>query len=192
MNYCEKCRNLCEEEYCQTCNNTQPLRPVQNDDYCYFVKTGRTFGERLCKHFEGANIPCALVPEGDGVRAKLGIPLENCILYVPYEFFGKACNIYDYLTVDNVTDLLRKDLLENEDKWVVKGERLAKKMMKKLKCSSMEEFFDACYDCVKNAVKIVDDGIIGAGPERQIIVYAQGKTIMFNSDTYEILYASLA
>lgn len=92
--YCENCRILNEQDYCQSCGK-ENLRNPNKNDFCFLVEVDSMFGEILKGVFKEENIPCVGIPSGNGVRSLFALKLENLKLFVPYEFFDRAKEYLD-------------------------------------------------------------------------------------------------
>ena len=112
MKYCESCRALCESDCCSICENTE-LREVRPDDYCILTECAEDFGGLLKYTLADMDIPCALMPFGNGARSAFGLNLGNFRVFVPYQHFEASKDVLDQLTYDP-TDELRKEGVARE------------------------------------------------------------------------------
>ena len=76
MNYCEKCKRLCEEEFCSFCGNKK-LRKAEADDFCFLFECDAAFGDMFAGILKDEGIACVLMPSGSGVRTHFALNLEN-------------------------------------------------------------------------------------------------------------------
>ncbi len=186
MKYCENCRALCESDCCSICESTE-LREVKGDDYCYLTECAENFGELLNVTLTDMQIPCALMPFGNGARSALGLNLGNFRVFVPYEYYENARDVLDQLTY-NPTEDFRKDLLENEARWHINGKFAQKRMRRKLRLADGQDLVSCVKQAVVSATEILDDGAITSCTEggHYIAIKINDRKVWFNSATYEI------
>lgn len=93
MYYCEKCKLLNDDIKCKECEKT-PLPPVQANDICFVVQLCYMRATMFKEALKSRNIPVFSVPFGFSLRMKSS---DDRNIYVPYEFFNEATDIYDRL-----------------------------------------------------------------------------------------------
>ena len=188
MYYCEECKELNEQMECESCGK-RALRYVTHNDFCLLVTCEQTLGDMICFSLEENKIESAKIPFGDGARTALGLGLGNYAIYVPYKHYEQAREIAEYYTADP-TIQIKKELLDNLDKWHVSSERAEKKIRKKLKLSDEQDLFDYVKGEVEVSQSISDEGLISTCTEggHYILVRVSNriKIIWFNSKTFEI------
>lgn len=184
--YCEECKLLVNGEICPECGS-ENLREPKDEDFCFLVECRHDFGEMLKDALDDEDIECALVPWGNGVRSKFGLPLENYKIYVPYKEVEKAVEILKEFIGEPPIEKLRKKLLENAAEWHMK-ESFAKKIRKKLKLEKDDDIFAAIEEGVKNSDTIEDKGLMGTfyPPAHGILVRIDGVVLWFSDETFEI------
>lgn len=188
MNYCEKCKMLCETDSCPTCNNKK-LREVMPNDYCFVMECDRGFGDSLAEALQKEGAQCALIPCGTGVSTFFGLPLEHYEVYVPYKDYELANEWVTFFSSAPTTEELRMQLLENFDKWHILSSFTARKIRKKLKIGKDEDLFAAIKNCVENATSIEDKGFMysfqveGHG----LAVETLDNILWFSAENYEII-----
>ena len=170
--------------------NGTELHGVNADEFRLLIRCEHLFGEMLRDALEDERIPCALVPDGHGMESAFAIPLSYYNVYVPNEFYDRAAAVCDVLCPDPAEDL-RRDLLENAPRFHVAKPSVAKKMRKALKLPETVDLFAVCEERIKAAHSITDGGTIFSSKEaaHYIVVLADGVRLMFNSETYELIYA---
>ena len=104
MNYCEKCNCRVESSYCQVCG-TKKVRPINDDDFCYFV----TINAMWCEMFEDAltdnQIDCVCVPHyTHNVTPFNAGRADSRRVYIRYANISKATEIYNELFSGQSTD----------------------------------------------------------------------------------------
>ncbi len=186
MKYCENCRALCQDDCCEICESTE-LRDVRPEDYCILTECAEDFGGLLKYTLADMDIPCALMPFGNGARSAFGLNLGNYRVFVPYRFYEESKDVLDQLTYDPTEDF-RKDLLENEGKWHINGKFAQKRMRRKLKIAENEDLLSCIKHEVVHATEISDDGVITSCTEggHYIALKINERKVWFNSATYEI------
>ena len=186
MKYCENCRTLCENDTCDICDSTE-LRDVLPEDYCILTECAEDFGGLLKNTLADLDIPCALMPFGNGARSAFGLNLGHYRVFVQYRDFETSKDVLDQLTYDP-TEELRKVLLENEGKWHIKGKFAQKRMRRKHKIPENEETYAFIKRALENTSSITDEGAISDCTEggHYLSVLCNDRKIWFNSVTYEI------
>lgn len=186
--YCEKCKLICEEEFCDSCGNKK-LRPPENNDFCFLIEIDSMFGAMFENILKEERIPCADIPVGNGVRSCFALKLENHRLYVPFEFLSKARQLINEL-LDTFNETQNRDLIKNVDKLyiVIRSE---KKIRKILKLASEESLVDYCKDKIIHADTIAYEGKISSCIKGgcYLFVYKDDEVFIVNSVTYEIISA---
>ena len=187
MLYCEKCKRLCEDGRCPICDS-ENLRDARPSDFCFLTECDERTGEMLKDALEQDGINCALLPFGSGVRAAFGLSLGNYAVFVPFEHYEVANEIFALFN-DDFTDDLKGALLENISRWHLKKPTFEKKLRKKLKFDADKDFFDCIKEAINVSDEISDEGLITTCVEggHYIAVKTGGKIIWFNSATYEII-----
>ncbi|MBO5328568.1 MAG: hypothetical protein J6B04_05280 [Clostridia bacterium] len=186
MFYCDKCKTLCEDNICNNCGAS--LRVADKGDFCFFTECDNYFGEILKDAFDKNKIPSSFLPYGSGVSTNFACKLENYRVYVPYEFYNAAVDVYNFF-YDDLTEEYKNKLLKNIGEWYLKSERFEKKIKKTLKLLENKNLAEFLKKEIKNAESISDQGAIGGCKSggHYLYVRANNCTIMFNSATYEVL-----
>ena len=187
MKYCENCRALCQHDVCDICESAE-LREVLPEDYCILTECAEDFGGLLKNTLEDMDIPCALMPFGNGARSAFGLSLGKYRVFVQYRDYETSKDVLDQLTYDPTEDL-RKDLLDNREKWHINGFFAKRRMRRKFQIAKEEDLIDFVARAVGGAAKITDDGAISDCPEggHYIAVMVNDRKLWLNSATYEIL-----
>ena len=164
------------------------MREVEDGDFCLLVECLQNEGEILKSFLEAEEIPCVLMPSGNGLRTVLGLNLENYKVFVPYQFYDKASEMVDFISNDS-TEQLKERLLEHIELWHFKNESSEKKFRKKFELKKDADLLFYIKEEVSQALLIADEGLIYACSERGhfIAVKSEQGNILFNSATYEIL-----
>lgn len=189
MNYCDKCNCISNLTCCPFCGN-DAVRKAENNDFCFLTQTDAMSGKMTEDIFKQENIPCALTPSGNGIRTAFGMKLENFKIYVPFEYYDRACEILNGFS-DKLCDDLRKVLTENIHKLNISA-RVEKKTRKKLRSPDETDLVSCLADIILNAENIEDKGRITSCVKggRYIFVYGENVTVVLNSVTYEIISVS--
>lgn len=134
-----------------------------------------------------ADIPCVSVPCGNGIRSLFALKLENCKIYVPFEFLDKAVNMLAQVA-EHRDAVYRKDISDNIDKLKINS-RLEKKLKKKLKILNEEDVIEFCRLTILRAQKFAEKGLIGScvNGGHYVFIESENLVIIINSATYEIL-----
>lgn len=189
MKYCEKCKVLCEDDFCTKCNTTE-IRSVNDDDFCLFFESGAEFGELFKETMESSGAVCVLVPYGDGTLSRLGVKIGYQV-YVPYRYMDVAKNVYRILDSRPSKEDLRKKLLDNIENWFINSDKNLKKIIKKLKITKGADVFDFIIGFVKNADNVVFYRHINGFVEsdRDAVCVTKGKaSVWFDLETFEIIF----
>ena len=188
MNYCEKCKVVCEEDQCPTCDS-KGLRAVAPDDFCFLLECERAFGDSLEEALEKEGIRCELISCGTGVRSLFGLPLENCEVYVLYRDYNAAKEWVSFFSSAPTTEELKAHLLANFDKWNINSRFTARKIRKKLKLTKDADVLAALKVCVENATSIEDKVYMYSFEnEGHGLAVKSGEHIFwFSAETYKIL-----
>ena len=95
MLYCKDCQRLVEGPVCRFCRNTK-LRVPLDADFCMVAELNYPQAEMLKELYADNGVVCTERSVlGAGITVKLGINLERVRLYVPYEQFALAQELYD-------------------------------------------------------------------------------------------------
>ena len=95
MQYCTDCKRLVEGPACRYCGNTK-LRVPLDADFCMIAELSYPQAEMLKELYEDNGIPCTERSiYGAGITVKLGSNLDRIRLYVPYERYTLAQELYD-------------------------------------------------------------------------------------------------
>lgn len=102
MNYCEKCNCQVEGQYCKVCG-TNNVRPIDDNDFCYFV----TINAMWCEMFEDAlkhnEIDAVCVPHYTyNVTPFNAGRADSRRVYLRYGNLDKAKEIYAELFGDHI------------------------------------------------------------------------------------------
>ena len=188
--YCEKCCVLNEQSECVRCGKKN-LRNPEKGDYCFLTEIDSMFGEMFKGILEEENILYAASPSGYGIRAAFALGPRNLRIFVGYEFFDRAKELFDENFIFS-EETENGNLRENLDKLFVpvRGE---KKIKKALKLAEDDNLIDYCVDRIKNADKIVNEGKITGCTKggEYLFVYKNNELIIINSVTYEIISAQM-
>ena len=187
MKYCEICNLLSDSESCPVCGN-EKLREVAPDDFCFLTECWQASGDALRDALQNKGVECALLPWGNGARSAFGLRLEKYRVYVPYKDYEIAAELFDLISGGTASNELRKELLQNVDKWHVVGDATLKKIRKKLKISENADVFEGIKEFVIKAESIEDRGMILCGT-RQVrgVTAEKGKIVLwFSFEDFEI------
>lgn len=162
------------------------LRAAKDEDFCFLTEADTMTCGMLETCLKQENIPFAAIPCGTGVRTAFGRHLENSKIYVPFAAYRQASEITDTFSRD-LTDVWRRELLDNIGKWHAMPER-KRKFAKKGSCRKSR----VCLYCAKKWYGVAADrgcgrisGCVSGG--HYLFVYADTTVVIFNSVTYEIL-----
>lgn len=187
--YCDNCFAVSEKGYCPVCG-AKKIRAVKAEDFCLLLETGAQYCNEIISAFEDENLPYSALPYGSGVESKLGLPLSNYRLFVPYACYDRAKEIVSDL--ENFrTEKSRSVILENYDSFhVLKATE--NKIRKKFKISDDTDFFVWCENVVKSAHRIIDEGNITSCRQggHYLFCYTKDVALAINSVTYEIISAT--
>lgn len=186
MKYCENCYCLSTQERCPLCGNKR-LRQVREDDFCLLLEENTAYCNMLMEVFKENGIDYSVIPYGDGTRTRLGLPLENYRLFVPYHAWEEAKELIRQIEAAR-SEELKVDLLKNIESFNILSKE-EKKIRKRLKLPKDADIFDYCIDAIRSADKIVDEGIITTCPKagHYLFCISDNVTLCINSKTYEIL-----
>ena len=190
MKYCENCHVAFEQPGCPLCGSKKS-RPVCEEDFCLLTEEHRCDCEELISIFGENGIPCSALPYGSGTETRLGLPLSNYRLFIPYHSLEKARKIVQE-NENLITDGLRENLLANVEQFNI-SQKSEKKIRKKIKLSEDEDFFDYCISLVEGANKIVDEGTITGCTKggHYLFCFSDNAILTFNSATFEIISLQL-
>ncbi len=94
MNYCKKCKILCEDSVCPHCGNKY-VCPPEPEDYVFLVEKEYPWSEVLEQALKDAGI--AVVTNdavvGAWITTRLGAAFERSQLFVPYEKLEQASEL---------------------------------------------------------------------------------------------------
>ena len=94
MLYCENCMKLVDGPVCPRCRRKK-LREPEPGDFCFIAELHYMQAEMLKEVFEDAGIPCVdRSALGAGITVKLGVNVGGVRLYVPYDRFDTATELY--------------------------------------------------------------------------------------------------
>ncbi len=191
MYYCENCKHLCHEKVCEECQKTD-LRPPLNEDFCYFTECPEDQAKMLKESLKSEGIPCALIPNGSGVRSALGLTLENMKVFLPFGSLNKAQELFDgiFLPPLDETEELRTLLLENEEKWHITGFFNSRSLRRKLGLPKGYDIAPTLRPLVQSAANIRDEGLISSSVVggHYLIVKTEEYDLTFDSISFELLY----
>ena len=95
MQYCKNCQRLVDGEVCPHCRNTK-LRVALDADFCLVAEVPYMQAEMLKEVFSDNDIPCTERSVlGAGLTAELGVNVGRVRLYVPYDRFEPAQELYN-------------------------------------------------------------------------------------------------
>lgn len=183
MEFCESCNVAFEGERCPVCG-TKKLRQAREDDFCFLLEDDALRCNVIMGVLESNEIPYSAMPFGNGVEARVGMPLGNYRVFVPFVHLERAKSLLRDLENEN-TEQLRAQLLENAKSFNIPP-KVEKKLRKKLKLPADIDFIAYCVDIVKGANKIVDEKCIGM-QWRYVFCYSDETSVTLNSKTFEIL-----
>jgi len=93
--YCEDCMRLVDGAVCPRCRNRK-LRAPESGDFCLVTEIPYLQAEMLRELYADNGIPCTERSVfGAAITVKLGVNVERVRLYVPYERFDEAKELYD-------------------------------------------------------------------------------------------------
>ena len=184
MYYCEKCHSVYDENSCLSCGIEQ-LRKVRDDDFCFLTTVSENFGKMIIECFKNEGINYAIIPVGDGVRSKFALTLGNYQIYVQYNKFNKAKDIFEFLTENNSTEKLKEKILVNVDKWHFETEGAKKRVRKKLKLTEDADLIERIKEKVEQAQSLEDVGLM-VDNEHGILVKTDDVILWFSSISFKI------
>ena len=95
MEYCKNCQRLVEGPICKFCRNTK-LRAPLDADFCMVAELPYFEAEMLKELFGDNGIPCTERSVlGAGITVNLGANLYRVRLYVPYDRYAFAKELFD-------------------------------------------------------------------------------------------------
>lgn len=131
-------------------------------------------------------IPYSALPYGEGVESRLGLPLSNYRLFVPFGWLEAARNAVREAERAE-TENLRSYLTDNKDKLNI-SPRAEKRYRRKNKLPKETDFCGYCLNIIKSADKIVDNGLLrGADCGHFLYCVSDRAAVAVNSETFEIL-----
>ena len=185
MYYCEKCHLITEKEICDCCAN-KDLREVADDDYCFLCEFEEAIGKMFSEILKNEGIYSVMEPIGSGVRSNFGLSLGRYAIYVPYRFYFQAEELLEYFQDDvSFSENLKKDILENVEKWTFETKTTEKKIRKKYKLDKETDVMNFVKEIVERAESIEAVGLMSYG-ENGLIVKSGEVKIWFSSQTYKI------
>ncbi|MBQ4423383.1 MAG: hypothetical protein II872_03610 [Clostridia bacterium] len=93
--YCESCMKLVEGEICPRCRSRK-LREPEAGDFCLVEEVPYMQAEMLKELYADNGIPCTTRSAlGAAITVKLGVNVGRVRLYVPFERFDEAKDLYD-------------------------------------------------------------------------------------------------
>ena len=184
MFYCENCHTLNEGSVCDRCKNNK-LREPNLEDFCFFVCVDDFFGEMFIQACKNEGIECIYKPVGNGVRSHMALSLGNYEIYVQYEKYNKALDIYDYFAQNYSTDKLRGKILKNINLWHFENNKVEKKIRKKLKIAQDVEVMQIIKENVEKARRIEDVGLM-VNNEHGLVVKNDNIILWFSSESFKI------
>lgn len=94
MNYCEKCRILCDDTRCPRCGYKY-VRPPKQEDYVFLAEKEYPWSEILEQALKDENIPVVTndAVAGAWITTRLGARFERSQLFVPYRDLERAAQI---------------------------------------------------------------------------------------------------
>ena len=94
MLYCKNCQRLVEGEMCPRCKSRK-LRVALDADFCLVAELPYMQAEMLKEVFADNDIPCTTRSVlGAGLTAELGVNVGRVRLYVPYDRYASAQELY--------------------------------------------------------------------------------------------------
>ncbi len=184
MNYCYKCHTLCKGNVCHRCGN-EKLRQPTEEDFCYLVTVNDTFGKMLMQSLKNEGIECAYIPVGDGVRSHMALTLGCYEIYVQYNRYSDAVEIYDFYMENYSPDKLKEKILKNVNKWHFENEKAERKIRKKLKLKKEDDILAFIKEKVENAESVSDQGLM-VNNEHGLMVKSSKLYIWFTAETFQI------
>lgn len=185
MLYCENCKCLCGEEACPICGS-RLLRAPESRDYCFLCEEEEGFAKMLEGSFHEEEIPCVLIPWGNGSRSAFGLSLGRFRVYVPFAHLEQAKLIWESFETEATMDW-KQEVLQNRQLWHY-DPKMEKKLCKKLKVSDSRTILDRVQDVVLDSEELHLGGRIYTCTQGgcHLLVKADGVKFWFNSATYEI------
>lgn len=157
MFYCENCNLQNQTNRCAKCGRKN-LRQVQAEDFCFFRRLPANKAENLKATLEAKGIGCALIPYGTGLRSRVGMKLEDCLVFVQYHGLAYVEDLF--LQEENAKmQALLQAIQPNVGKLHVlpKDE---KHIRRKLRLHPTEDLLELCKSVVLSANKVFDGGEI--------------------------------
>ena len=184
MFYCENCHTLSKEILCSRCGNNK-LREPNAGDFCFLVCVGDFFAKMLIQTCKNEGIECIYKPVGNGVRSKAALSLGNYELYIQYDRYNEAVDIYDFFMQNYSTDKLSEKILNNINLWHFKNNKVEKRIRKKLKLSQDIDLMQFIKEIVEKAQSINDVGLM-VNNEHGLVVKNDNIVLWFTSESFEI------
>ncbi len=186
MFYCENCNLQNQTNRCAKCGRKN-LRQIQSEDFCFFRRLPANESENLKTMLESKGIGCALIPYGTGWRTKLGLKLEDCLVFVQYH--GLAYVEELFLQEENrKSQALLNSFLSNIGKLYI-DPKDEKHIRRKLRLHSSQDLIELCKSVVLSAHKAFDGGKISY--EMQDEAYLDPNAVLghyccISNDQYEV------
>ena len=153
MKICENCCFVSEEKRCPVCGSKN-LRSVEKEKFCLLTEKSSAYCDVLTSVFDEKEIPFSALPYGSGVETRLGLPLKNYRIFVPFGSLEEAKSVMDEID-SAATEQLRSNLLQGIENLNV-SPRTEKKIKRKSGLSDDKDIFVYCVELIKTAEKIVD------------------------------------
>ncbi|MDE7379637.1 MAG: hypothetical protein K2N14_01170 [Clostridia bacterium] len=190
MKICANCCFVSDEQCCPVCGSKN-LSEVHEDDFCLLTEKKSADCEVLTAVFDEKSIPYSTMPYGRGVETRLGLPLENYRVFVPFGYLEEAKNVISQIESE-ATEQIRSSLLESIEMLNI-SPKTEKKIIRKIKLPADKDIFEYCIDIIKTADKLADGGKISDCPKggHYYFCYSANATLAINSRTYEILSVTI-
>ncbi len=186
MKICSNCCFVSDAERCPLCGSKN-VRAVNADDFCLLTEKDAAYCDTLTAAFDEEEIPYSALPYGRGVETRLGLPLGNYRIFVPFGFLEQAKQIITSIDSE-ATEQIRNCLLKGVENLNILP-KTEKKIKRKIGLSENEDIFEYCIGIIKTADKIMDKGTISGCLKggHYYFCYSGDLTLAINSKTYEIL-----
>ena len=90
MYYCEKCKNVNENNNCVYCGKRK-LREVNDDDLCFFVELGNFHATMFLEALSSQRIDAFSIPSGFSLTTRANSSQK---IYIPYKSLAAAHDVY--------------------------------------------------------------------------------------------------
>ena len=189
MNYCENCNIHTPESRCPRCGKRK-LREIRDDDFCFLHEMEATFVENLKDKLEAEGIVCALIPSGSGLRTRVGLHLENYLVFIQYKGFEYVKSLFAQQAKLDF-EKLQQEIIPHIDELFI-FENDAKKVIKQLKLPKDTDIVELANSIILSATRGKDAGLITGGEDDFAygVSSPNGHYYCFANDTHEVWFNS--